>query len=456
MIRSIIGSVASSISSYTPTAKTFFAQLTTAPSSFMKSLYNTLFINDAANIASSDTYYVNWVEHEDNTLVNLANPGTYTKTAVGAPVFNKHIGVQSFNGVDGAYNWNFIPSSNGVKFGLNDCCLWVWLQSDRVLTIPNILGCANVGETGSIRLFPYNFPPKTVYGTTDPFKNGSSQAVYTDLQIQDLWSFTWNGVSFKLYHNGVLKETVAGSTALSAVTFSFHELAQNLAGTLSTRYSANIGAIGVGKSTMNQLNLYNNLKTFNDALPVWSFYGDSITSGYIDGASMPFTYISRADRWPTLLSVNKGFEPFNQGVPSATIASFLASGVQIRKPSNTNQRIFLSYGVNDSANGVGYVPTYKANYQTLIDMVKAVGWTNTQIVIVAGEYVVGPNIDVTNYVNNFIPAAQEIAANNTGIQQFNCYPLAYALTQSPAIGHGLHPTAAGCVTKANYLIANVQ
>ena len=84
-------------------------------------------------------------------------------------------------------------------------------------------------------------------------------------------------------------------------------------------------------------------------------------------------------------------------------------------------------------------------------MALAQGWVETQMVIVKGWYVIGPNVNVSNYTTYYIPAAQEVADDNPGIQVVNLYPVTYDLTVSPALGYGLHPTETGCTTIANYL-----
>lgn len=433
--------------SYVPSAVNFFANLPTQPSAFMKGLYNNLFINDAANLLLSDIYYVNGAEYEDNVRVNLANPGTFTKTPISTPVFDKYVGIKDDASGNTGYNTGFIPSSSAVNVGLNDSCWWVWFEPNRQINSGPMFGAANSGEHGSIRMTASDaISPFTNIATVDPFKAQLNPSL-TSTELQGLYSLVWNYPTMSLYHNGVLVATGSKALCEDIVTFAVGELFQNLNGTKTSSCQGNIFAMGAGSSAMNQVNLYNNLLAMHDTLPVWAGYGDSIMYGYL----LPNP---KEDNWLTLLCNGKSKSPFNNGVPNATIATFDATNMPLRSSVNTAYRLFIAWGVNDS---VAYnVATYTTKLQAKVDEALASGLTANQIVIITG-YCTDPTgtggFNTTAYLP-YITAAKAVATTNN-TQQFDLSTLGLTVANGGLLIDGVHPSVAGNVINANYLIANV-
>lgn len=432
---------------YDPAAINFFSNLPTQPSAFMKGLYNDLFINDAANLLLSDIYYINGAEYEDNLRVNLANPGTFTKTPISTPVFDKYVGIKDDASGTTGYNTGFIPSSSAVNVGLNDACWWIWIEPNRVINSGAMFGAANAGEAGSIRMSASDaIAPFTNIATVDPFKAQLNPSL-TSIELQGLYSLVWNFPTMTLYHNGVSVATGNKLLCTDVVTHAVYELSQNFNGTKTSSCQGNVFAMGAGSSSMNQVNLYNNLLAMHDALPVWAGYGDSITYGYL--LPSPST-----QNWLTLLCNGRGKSPFNNGVPNATIASFNATNMPLRSSVNTAYRLFIAWGVNDS---VAYnVATYTTYLQGKVDEAIAAGLTANQIVIITG-FCTDPlgtgGFNTTAYLP-YIAAAKTVATTNN-TQQFDLSTLGLTVANGGLLIDGVHPSVAGNIINANYLIANV-
>ena len=433
--------------SYVPSAVNFFANLPTQPSAFMKGLYNDFFINEAANLALHDFVYINGAEYEDNLRVNLANPGVFTKTPVSTPIFDKYVGIKDDASGTTGYNTGFVPSTDGVNVGLNDACWWVWFEPNRVINSGAMFGAANAGEHGSIRMTASDaISPFTNIATVDPFKAQLNPSL-TSIELQGLYSLVWNYPTLTLYHNGVSIATGSKALCTDVVTFAVGELFQNLNGTKTSSCQGDIFAFGAGSSAINQVSLYNDLLAIHDTLPVWSFYGDSVTQGYL----LPSP---RTQCWPTLLCNGRGKAPFNNGVPNATIASFNATNMPLRGSTNPDYRIFLAWGLNDC---VAYsTATYSAYLQGEIDEALATGLTANQIVIITGtctDPLGSQGFNTTNYLT-YVAAASAVATTN-GCQQFDLTTLGSTVANGEMAADGVHLSETGAIKAANELIANV-
>lgn len=432
---------------YDPAAVGFFSVLPTQPSAFMKGLYNDFFISQAANLAVSDLCYINGAEYEDNVRVNLASPGNFTKTPVSTPLFDKYVGIKDDASGTTCYKTGYIPSSSATHVGLNNACWWVWFEPNRVINSGPMFGAANSGEHGSIRMTASNvISPFTNIATVDPFKAQLNPSL-TSTQLQGLYSLVWNYPTMTLYHNGVSVATGTKSLCTDIVTKEVYELAQNLNGTKTSSCQGDIFAFGAGDSSINQVDLYNGLLAIHDTLPVWSFYGDSKTQGYL----LPDP---RTQCWPTLLCNGKNKAPFNNGVPNATIASFDATNMPLRSSTNPNYRLFLSWGPNDS---VAYnVATYTTKLQAKVTEALASGLTANQIVIITGmctDPLGTGGFNTTAYLP-YITAAKSVATTNN-TQQFDLSTLGLTIANGGLMIDGVHETIAGHIAIADYLIANV-
>ena len=432
---------------YDPASKNFFLNLPTQPSAFMKGLYNTFFVNQAANLAISDLCYINGVEYEDNQRINLASPGNFTKTPVSTPLFDKYVGIKDDASGTTGYSLNYIPSSDATNVGLNDACWWIWFEPNRVINSGPMFGAANAGEAGSIRMSASDaIAPFTNIATVDPFKAQLNPSL-TSIELQGLYSLVWNFPTMTLYHNGVSVATGNKLLCVDAVTFAIGELFQNFNGTKTSSFQGDVFAFGAGGSAINQVSLYNDLLAVHDTVPVWSFYGDSKTQGYL----LPSP---RTQCWPTLLCNGKGKAPFNNGVPNATIATFNATNMPLRSSTNSDYRLFLAWGVNDS---VAYnVATYTTNLQAKVTEALAAGLTANQIVIITGmctDPLGTGGFNTTAYLP-YITAAKAVATTNS-TQQFDLSTLGLTVANGGLMVDGVHETIAGHIAEANYLIANV-
>ncbi len=422
---------------YNKKSKKLFKHLPINPSKFTKKIYDKIYSKFAGIMKLHDIYYLNGCDHEENLVMNLASPGNFTKTPIGGTrQFNKFIGVRSLYA--GGYDWNFTPSTDGVNVKQNNCCYWVYIHSDRIFGWP-IFGAANAGEHGSIRMTLGDLPPVAMIVTLDPW-NAQLDVPVDINNIAGWWSTTWDGTNYVLRHG--LDIVASGvKTTPADVNFSITELTQTVAGVQSGYYNANLFAIGACAGNTPQDKVFRSIDSAYRSMKIWTFMGDSTFFGF----GLTNTIL---DSVCNKLSKLRGFTQFNQGVPNATVASFLASRVEIRKPVNSNERIFNNWLINDAVIGSTTTTQFKIDYQTVIDMEKAAGFTSKQIIIITGQKIdLGPAYNA-NY-ELFKIAAKEIATAN-GCQQFDLSGLDYELQPDAT-----HQTDAGTTTQAAYLAPRV-
>jgi hypothetical protein len=416
---------------YTAGAQAYFAALPTQPDARVKLAYDNLWRNYNNVMSLHDLMYINVAQYEDNKRTNLILPGSYYQSKISSPVFFQMNGVSQVGTLNG-YNSGFVPSVDCSNFTLTDCCFWVYNGSGKTGASRTMAGCSVLGEGGQVTagfdeaapafnggINAYNFANSGMSGQNDYY---------------GLWSLVRSGNNVKVYHNGV--QVINGTdTPLFLPDHSFCELVNNRGGTIVSGYTGRLYASGWCKGTTSQTDLYAMLQNYFGDLPVYHFYGDSEFTGY--ALTNPQT-----ESIPYLLSTGKGCFQFNNAIASKTVKNFIDSGVKIEK-SNSNTRIFFDWYLNDCS--VLTTSDFKIYYRLAVDMAIASGCPASRIYIIKRWY--QTNIPAVNTAP-FTLAAQEVA-DEYGITTFDLYSLGYELQPD-----NLHPTAAGCVTAANYLIAN--
>jgi len=407
---------------YDPDAQAFFAELPTQPETRVKNAYNNAFVNYPTVISLHDRLYVNGSEFQDNSLVSLVNPTSTDKSIIGCPTWSKFKGWTGATGA--ALNWNWKPS-DGVNYTQNSACYWFYSNA-TVNALAIAMGATDAGEANGSEVYP-SYSGTMYLDINDA--NFSSRGNTNTLGLISVVRI--NATQIQLWRNGVLIQTFASNVGTRSGS-NMYELASNIFGTLSYPWIGQISDCGVCAGDVNQLDLYNMIEGIHGDMPLWSYYGDSITFGY---------GLTFAQSWASLLSTDKNYSAYNRAINGSTIADFVASGVTIRKKGFAGQKIFFGWGVNDCVEALG-TTTFITNYTAVINAALAAGWSVNDIVITKRWYITDGA--VLALYTPYVIAAQTVA---TSFGITNCYdlsPLAYSLQDA------LHPDAAGSLTIANY------
>lgn len=246
-----------SIDGYDPSAIDFFSYLPTQPDDAQKSRYNNVFISAKAgsnNLALHDRWYIRAAQHEDNAFVSLANPSSAVTTKIGAPTFAQYLGFTG--GAGKALNWNWVPSTQGVNYTLNNACFWI-LSNTNENTLEYDIGAADGGFAVSVSAAQLRNG-----GSTQAFVNDITSRSVAVGNSLGLFAFVRKpGNVFQTWHNGVkIDETTTNATSLTA--FTFYELALNFGGVLTLPSARQIAASGAGSGNINQVELYNTMISY--------------------------------------------------------------------------------------------------------------------------------------------------------------------------------------------------
>ncbi len=380
-----------------PRTINLLSHFSTQPAPEITKLYNNFYLNHGTTIGLHKYLYINAAQYKDNAVINIASPGNFTKTETGIVELNKFVGLRATDNAS-RMNLGFVPSTDGMD--KNNCCYWVWIESDWTQNA-QIFGAANAMEHGSIRMTPHDFPPMTMVCSMDAWNTNGAPSV-SAANFAGLWVMLYNGTHLKTYHNKILISSDAQASPYD-VNCAITEFSQNIDNVQSSPYQKVIFAEGACPGTVDHEDLYDGLVEFRAALKVWPFYGDSRFCAYL----LP----AMEDGLPYKLAQLNNSDPWIQAIPSTTVTQFIASGRQIRPPTNAAEKLFFNWGLNDSAFGATWVPNYIADYQAAIDLAVACGVPKSQIVIISGQYQdLGPTFTAIYML--FVAAATQLAIDN--------------------------------------------
>lgn len=419
--------------SYSEDALLFFAQLPTQPDANVKSAYNNIFVDYETELALMDIFYWNLSPYEDNKRTTIVNPSLYYQSIIGTPVFKPWKGV--YGAAASAYDSGFIPSTHGVNYTLSAASFWFYIAKRRVFENNKyLMGCSVAGEAGLAGArFDTNNPSLFAGVNTYQELNGSmsGQADYWGL-----WHVKLEGGSLKVYHNGVEKQTLV-KAAVALPNCSMYECALNLAGVLTSPSTSFILSSGMGAASIDEVNLYELHEDMIGDLPLYKWYGDSIFEGY--------GITDEEDTVPYLVSENFERHAYNKAISGTTCKNLVDSGETIARTNNTEDLVFIDFIVNDAIAALGAV-TFTADCTTLINRVVAAGCPVERIYWVIPYITDGATLAAWgDYKTALIALAASL-----GFNLINMSAVPYDLDMA-----GLHPTEAGSITMANYIIANI-
>lgn len=186
------------------------------------------------------------------------------------------------------------------------------------------------------------------------------------------------------------------------------------------------------------------------------FFGTSITKGYYtqDAAGG----LDTMRRWSTYVSRSLGLTEKNYGVPSQTmqrrspvVTNMVDNGIPLIPiyNINTDTAIILECGINDCTHtGQGetnYNTTnFITDYTRVIDTIKARGWPDAQIYIIASNYVDTALNLFNNYTNQlaYYNATKAVAVNE-GVNLIDVFTNSYINRTHFFHSDGLHPSNVG-------------
>lgn len=415
---------------YSPGATAFFAQLPTQPNTYVKSIYNTLFLSGMVD--KGDRFYIRGSQYQDNALVSLANPTSTITSLISSPTWFQYMG---FTGAtSSALNWNFTPSTDAVQFTQNAGAVFIWCMTD-LISNNAALGVANAGEDHGILIKP-KLAPDIVFAALN--SNGSySSGSGNSYSVGLITVVRTDSTTFKIYKNITLIRTVTGDSSRTLSAFSMYELAFNVAGVLNTPYLGEIYASGIGNWLESDIpSLYSAINNFQAAMPINTGIGDSIIYGYPN---------TNATSWFNLLATYQNKAPRNMGVNGQSVTVFNASGVPIPKYIGGSQQFWTDYLANDSLAGPSGVAAYSTQLGIFIDNVVAAGWPISKIKAISNlNFIDGSQgysrADMTTYSD-----AAKIVYATKGVQNFDLSGLTYTTAD------GIHPDIPGDATIFNYL-----
>lgn len=186
------------------------------------------------------------------------------------------------------------------------------------------------------------------------------------------------------------------------------------------------------------------------------FFGTSITEGYYTQNAAGGLDTMR--RWSTYVSRSLGWTEVNYGVPSQTMQSrspvvtnMIDQGLPLVPTYNsaTDTAIILEYNINDCTHtGQGetnYNTTnFITDYTRVIDTIKARGWPDAQIYIIASNYVDTALNLFNNYTNQLAYYnATKTVATNEGVNLIDVFENSFINRTHYFYSDGLHPSNVG-------------
>jgi hypothetical protein len=210
------------------------------------------------DILEFDRLWIHGLSNSVAALTSFVNPSTLTAIAVNAPVFTPSIGFLG-NGSTSYLNSNYNPDINGVKYTLNQSCMFTYVQENTVQ-----FGCAVGAYTSPFSasvLYPQYSPLIGLYyvnnWTPDGIMNQNSKGLTSIRRI--------NSNTIESYKNGIISGAdIRPSTGVPQTNM--YILAQSSTGIAGALYNATVSATGFSSGNYNQLNFYNTLQALATSL----------------------------------------------------------------------------------------------------------------------------------------------------------------------------------------------
>jgi lysophospholipase L1-like esterase len=197
-----------------------------------------------------------------------------------------------------------------------------------------------------------------------------------------IWAYSSTGIKFTYLKDGV--DQLAGTPVVCGNdnVYKLITLASGLDS--STEHEYTVVAVGTAATLVYQVMTVGGTanQTTLAALPMWAYYGDSITIGYVDGGNT-----SPGLAWPFLIDQNQGVAGINLGIPSTSVWYNVSDpqGTTLRDNAGEHRtaqvtglatapaRVVIAYGINDcqQSHGTESAATFQASYTNMLTLIRA-------------------------------------------------------------------------------------
>lgn len=249
---------------YSRQAEEWFGVLSSQPSGVMKTIYDNYYFKPLVRtgiFAELDRFFEFGGEIEANGLISLKNPTTATAaTKVGTVTWTQFQGGAG-NGVDGYYNFNYIPSSDGVKFTQDSASAFFYSRTNNVGAFVDMGSADAALANGTLLVARFT---------------GDAQSIRVNAATAVTLSANTNSQGFYMakrtasnalegFKNGV--STGSGTVASTGLSSRRIYLGgYNSNGTLTNPTTRQYSNGGTGSSNINEVTLYNIVQAFRSQL----------------------------------------------------------------------------------------------------------------------------------------------------------------------------------------------
>ena len=239
-----------------------------------------------SNLAELDRFWIHGLSNNVAARTSFVNPTSTIITAVNNPTFIPNQGYQG-NGSTSYLNTNYNPSTQGVKYTLNNASGFAYI-GNNIVSQTVAFGSLGSGAVSAF-LYPQYNSLTPLYaindGGQDNTGTGNSLGLSSVLRI--------NNTSSRLFKNGVLN----GSATRSSVTIPNLPLfigGFNLNGNLAGGSTYKFAATGFGSSAVNQTTLNNSIQTLGTSLG-WAVIQNNVSAyGGVNGNTTTATNTTNA------------------------------------------------------------------------------------------------------------------------------------------------------------------
>jgi hypothetical protein len=211
-----------------------------------------------SDLAEFDRLWIHGLSNDVAARTSFVNPSSAIVTAVNSPTFLQNVGYQG-NGATSYLNTNYNPSTQGVKYTLNNASGFAYVGSN-IISIGAAFGSVRSGAVGPI-VFPQFSSLLPLYvindGGTDNYGTGDSLGLSSVIRT--------SSTSLSLYKNGTLNAS-ATKNSTSIPSFPLFICGYNNSGVLGAPYAGTISATGFGSANINQTNFYNAIQALGTSI----------------------------------------------------------------------------------------------------------------------------------------------------------------------------------------------
>ena len=245
--------------SYLPASQAYYDQVVTNGGSLTsteKTYINTFISSLGSNFTEFDRLWIFGLSDSIAARTSLVNPTSKMITEVNSPTFTASKGYTG-NGSTSYLNTNYNPSTQGVKYTLNNASGLAYL-STNVISTGN---CFGASTSSYITIYPQyylNLPIYYINATgADSYGTGTSDGLVTVLRT--------NSSNISFYKNSILN---ASSTKVSTTitNLPIFICGRNTSSIFSNGYTGRISACAFGSSNYNTTTFYNSLQTLGTSI----------------------------------------------------------------------------------------------------------------------------------------------------------------------------------------------